>query len=382
MTRAFNCRPGKIVRSLGRHHATASKKNWLLMTASVALSIILFLCFNVGLNFAHALTPTLRDWQPDLVLNGYANDAVLEPEMLEEIGEISGVAHVFGSTYKENIAASSSRQGVDHVNITAYSDYLLNAQKESLVVGDLSRISGDSGEVMTVHNKDNPLQVGDTVTVNGEKVTITAAVSSGLFGGENSVICSPETFARLTGETNFSMIGVTLGENASEETVRQVAHLAEDTDDVIFADNRESNQSDAKTYWATAIVLYGFLAIIALISLFNIVNSLAMSVSARTKQYGFMRAVGMADRQLVRMIAAEAFTYIASGLVVGLSVGLLLSRMLYTGLITRYFGTAWTLPVPLVAVIVVFSVVAGMIAVALPAKRLRARSITETINEL
>ena len=41
---------------------------------------------------------------------------------------------------------------------------------------------------------------------------------------------------------------------------------------------------------------------------FNIVNSISMSVSARIKQYGAMRAVGMDNRQLKRMISAEAYT--------------------------------------------------------------------------
>lgn len=40
-----------------------------------------------------------------------------------------------------------------------------------------------------------------------------------------------------------------------------------------------------------------------------------MSVSARTKQYGVMRAVGMDGSQLTRMVAAEAFTYAVSGLI-------------------------------------------------------------------
>ncbi len=67
---------------------------------------------------------------------------------------------------------------------------------------------------------------------------------------------------------------------------------------------------------AARIVCYGFLAIIGVISLFNIVNSISRSVSARIKQYGAMRAVGMDNRQLKRMISAEAYTYAISGLIV------------------------------------------------------------------
>ena len=46
-----------------------------------------------------------------------------------------------------------------------------------------------------------------------------------------------------------------------------------------------------------------------------------MSVSARTKQYGVMRAIGMDGSQLTRMVAAEAFTYAVSGLIVGCIAG-------------------------------------------------------------
>ena len=46
-----------------------------------------------------------------------------------------------------------------------------------------------------------------------------------------------------------------------------------------------------------------------MITLFNIINSISMSVTARIKQYGAMRAVGMDGNQLTGMIAAETFTY-------------------------------------------------------------------------
>lgn len=95
------------------------------------------------------------------------------------------------------------------------------------------------------------------------------------------------------------------------------------------------------------------------ISMFYIVNSISMSVSARTKQYGAMRAVGMGGRQLTRMIAAEAFTYAISGLVVGCGIGLPLSRFLHIKLITRYFGTVWHLPVTSLCLIVAFVFVAA-----------------------
>lgn len=371
---------GKVEWTLGVHHATASKKNWFLMTASFSLSIILFLCFSVGLDFARELVPSLRPWQPDVTLNGYANTLLLEPNLLDEILGIPHVEDAYGIAYLDNIPATSSREGIDHVNLMSYTDYLLDSTADSVVEGDLSAVYGDSGQVMTIRNKDNPLQVGDTIRVDGRKVTIACEVSSGVYPSEYSVICSAETFEWLTGQTNYSLIGIQLDADADDETIRQINNLV--GSDIIFDDLRQSNQEDAATYLAAQIVLYSFLAIIAIITLFHIINSISMSVTARIRQYGAMRAVGMDGSQLARMITAEALTYAVSGLVVGCAGGLLLSRYLYVRLITAYFGTAWSLPIPLLCMVVVFDLGAAFWAAYAPSKRIRHLAITDTINEL
>ncbi|MCI9401733.1 MAG: ABC transporter permease, partial [Lachnospiraceae bacterium] len=370
----------KVERTLGIHHATASKKNWFLLTASFSLSIILFLCISVGLDFAHELLPSMRSWQPDITLTGYANERVLDQSLSDAISGIAGVEHIWGSSYMENVPVTSSRQEINHVNITSYSQYMLDCAEESLVQGNLSEVYGDSGKAMTILNKDNPIKVGDIIQVAGQEIEVVCGVSSGLYPSEYSIICSQETFARLTGEENYSMIGIQLSRQAADETVKQINSLV--GSDVIFTDERQRNQEDANTYLAVKFLLYSFMAIIAMITLFNIINSISMSVTARIKQYGAMRAVGMDGEQLTRMIAAEAFTYAGSGLIVGSGIGIVLSRFLYVKLVTRYFGSQWSLPVVLLAIIVVFDTVSAAAAVYAPAKRIRNMPITATINEL
>ena len=370
----------KIEWTLGVHHATASKKNWFLMTASFSLSIILFLCFAVILDFAHELVPSLRSWQPDITLNGYANALLLEPDLLAEIQELPHVKTAYGTAYIENVPATSSREEIDHVNLMSYTNDLLDSVADSVVEGDLSSICGNNRQVMTINNKDNPLQVGDTIQIFGKEVTITCSVSDGVYSSEYSVICSPETFEWLTGETNYSLIGIQLDTDATEETIRQINNLV--GNDVIFDDLRKGNQEDAATYLAAQFVLYSFLAILAMITLFHIINSISMSVTARIRQYGAMRAVGMDGSQLTRMIIAEALTYAISGLAAGCGIGLVLSRSLHIMLLTRYFGIAWSLPVPFLCIIIVFDFTAAFLAVYAPSRRIRDMSITDTINEL
>ena len=316
----------------------------------------------------------------DIALSSYANKMDIERSLVDEIKKIDGVANAYGSSYVENIPATSSRAGIDHINIVSYDDTLLDYSKGSIAQGSLDTVYGNSNKVATVFNRNNSLHIGDTIQFAGEEVEITCALSQGLFGDDLIIICSQETFDRIMGGTKYGLIGIQLDSNATEETMEEIRNL--ENDDIIITDQREGNKQNNATYWAARIVCYGFLAIIGVISLFNIVNSISMSVSARIKQYGAMRAVGMDNRQFKRMISAEAYTYAISGLIVGCGIGLPLSRFLYNRLITHYFGIEWRFPILWFGIVVAFIFISAIVSVYAPAKRIRNMPITATINEL
>jgi len=377
---AANLGSGRTETALGIYHATASKKNWFLITASFALSIVLALGFIVILQFASLLLPSLAPWQADVIYTGYDNERVLPDTMAQQLRRMPGVARVWGCTGLVHVPASSDRNNVEQVTFCSYDDFMLESSKSMVVKGRMAKNSGADNEVMTMYNKTNPIRVGDTITVNGVPLTVVGAFSQGIFPDDVTIIAPETLFRRVAGEQNYNMIGVQLDRTASDETVLALAAFS--SDQIVVQDLRESNRQDRGTYYAARIVLYGFLAIIGGISLLNIVNSISMSVSARMKQYGILRAIGMDDAQLKRMISAEAGTYAVSGLVVGIALGLVLNRKLYILLITHYFGAAWQVPWGCLAVIVVVVLAAVVLAVYNPVRRILMQPITATISEL
>ena len=377
---AANLGSGRTETALGIYHATASKKNWFLITASFALSIVLALGFIVILQFASLLLPSLAPWQADVIYTGYDNERVLPDTMAQQLRRMPGVARVWGCTGLVHVPASSDRNNVEQVTFCSYDDFMLESSKSMVVKGRMAKNSGADNEVMTMYNKTNPIRVGDTITVNGVPLTVVGAFSQGIFSDDVTIIAPETLFRRVAGEQNYNMIGVQLDRTASDETVLALAAFS--SDQIVVQDLRESNRQDRGTYYAARIVLYGFLSIIGGISLLNIVNSISMSVSARMKQYGILRAIGMDDAQLKRMISAEAGTYAVSGLVVGIALGLVLNRKLYILLITHYFGAAWQVPCGCLAVIVVVMLAAVVLAVYTPVRRILMQPITATISEL
>ena len=184
---------------------------------------------------------------------------------------------------------------------------------------------------------------------------------------------------RLTGESDYQMLGIDLAKDASEKTVETIRAMAGEND---LIDRREDEQASNSSFWVFRIAAYGFLTIIALITVFNIMNNISMSVSAKMKQYGAMRAVGMSVEQMTRMIAAEAVTYAVCGLVIGYIAGLYLHRLFMVRIVFAHFGGSWKVPFEPLTVITIIVALSCVAAVRAPARRIREMAITETINEL
>lgn len=129
-----------------------------------------------------------------------------------------------------------------------------------------------------------------------------------------------------------------------------------------------------------SVFLYGFLAVIALIGFFNMINSIAMSVSARMREYGAMRAIGMSVRQLNRMVLGETMTYTIFGVAFGCAAGLPLNRLLFQSLVTSRWGDAWSVPGWEMAVIAAVMFGSVCLAVMGPVKQIKKMTVVDTIS--
>lgn len=366
--------------ALGIRHATAAKKNWAMMTASFALTILLMLCFSVTMDFARELMPSLMPWTPDATLVGYGNASIISESTAQAIERLSGVAGVDRVSLAEDVTVTLADGRTCRVKVVAYSDSMLKLSESMTAEGDTFSVLGDNGNAATIYNQDNALHVGDTVRVGGQTLAVTCAYSRGLFADEDTLTVSHETFDRLMGRQDYTMLCIRLEADASDDVLRDIDSLI--SDEMIFSDNRETNRTDTSSYWAVRFMGYGFLGIIALISFSGIVNSMAMSAAARMKQYGAMRAVGLDGGQLTGMLLAEAMTYALSGLALGFALGVPLSRMMYERLITHYFGLSWAMPTGQLAALAAFVLLAALVSVAGPSRRMRKMAVTETIGEL
>lgn len=376
---AANTRLFKVESALGVYHAVSAKKNLILLSLSFAFTVTLFLTFYAGLDFARKILPSESDFNPDITIAAADNSNSLDRNLKEEMSALSGVEAAFGCAFAFDTPADINGTA-SKVDLMSYDDYMFYWSKKSVVSGDISKITDNSDYAMTIFNKDSRLDVGDKIKIGDTELEIACVVSEGV-GTENNpaVVCTEETFARITREDGYILLNAQFTKDATEETVDILRALAGENE---FSDRREDNQIMYSSFWVFRLAAYGLLGIIAVITVFNIMNSISMSVSARMKQYGAMRAVGMSAHQLTKMITAEAITYAVCGLLIGSAAGLYLHRKITIRLIIDHFGGVWKVPVDALVIIVLIVVFSCIVAVYAPAKRMRNMAITETINEL
>lgn len=381
--KAANTKWLHVETALGIHHATGSKKNLFLLTASFAFSIILFLSFSTGIDFMqHALTP-MRPYTPDVSVVSPDNRCTIPDSLLAELKGNPSVKRIFGRSFSYDL--NINLQGENKkANLISYEAYQFGWAEGDLQQGSMERVKDGEG-VLLVEKEGFSAEIGDEIQIETQlgtkKIPIMGILSYAPFdsGKETgTMICSESLFRRLTGEEGYTILDIQL-KNLSDSTVKELRNVA--GNNYNFSDQRISNGEVRAVYYSFALFIYGFLAIIALIAVFNIINSIGMSVSARMYQYGAMRAIGTSIRQLKSMIAAEAATYLVWGFLIGLAVGLPLHHFLYQKVITSRWGDVWSMPIPEFSIITSVMIFSAVIAIAGPIRRISRMSVVETISE-
>ena len=380
--RAANTKLFHVETGMGMFHALSGKKNLFLMTCSFAISIMLFLSFQVMVVFLDQGMPALAPWAGDVSVTAAAG---LEPSVIKEIAGMEGVKRAFGRMEYSWLSVSSDAES-GTAALVSYEENQFKWAEEELNEGDTKSVQGGTGDVLVTYRDGMQWKVGDTVTLHtplGEKQVRIAGIlsstnASSEAGSLGYIICSEQLFTESIGMAGYTAVDIQLAGSGSDETVSAIRNLF--PPDSSIADKRLSNSESQSSYYTGAVFIYGFLLIIALITVFNIFNSMNASVAARTRQYGVMRSIGMGAGQLYKMIAAEAVTYAVLGCVTGCVLGLPLNKMMFQFLIAGKWGTSWQLPAVSLLLIVVLCFGSAALAIRRPIKKIGKLSIVETIK--
>jgi putative ABC transport system permease protein len=202
------------------------------------------------------------------------------------------------------------------------------------------------------------------------------------YGSYNGLkmIVHEDLYNKLSPVSLYNKLDVKISPTADKETVeKQLKQLANEADAKYssFAEDKQGIESDIQQ---VTYLLYGFVGVISIIGAFSIVNTITTNLILRVREFGILRAIGMTDQQLKRMILLEGFMYGLISSLVGSVLGGILSYFAYLFIQTNIHDTSWSLDWPSMLIASVTSMIIGVLSTLFPLRRIRSLNVVESIR--
>lgn len=140
-------------------------------------------------------------------------------------------------------------------------------------------------------------------------------------------------------------------------------------------DMRENNSINL----IISIFLYGFVAVISIIGITNIFNTITTNMALRSREFATLRSIGMTDREFKKMIWYESFLYGTKALLFGIPVGIGLSYFLYRQFI-NILEVPYHVPYQQIIICILFVFAIVCMTMQYSVKKVEKQNIIETIR--
>lgn len=140
----------------------------------------------------------------------------------------------------------------------------------------------------------------------------------------------------------------------------------------------QERRNDEKLILTMKIFLYGFIAIVSLIGITNIFNTVTTGMELRGKEFAMLRSIGMTKKEFDKMIRLESVFYGSKALIIGVVSGTILSYVIYISAGESQLKYTLPLLAIVMSVIVVIILLLGIMKYSIA--QIRKQNIIETIR--
>ena len=273
-----------------------------------------------------------------------------------------------------------------------YEDY----KDGAILIDECMSYSGSDGK--TVQGNLYNLKKGDTIkgkigkleeTKNTKKVQEIKIVGKtserpmglqNVYSNSGYLIVSDEYIEKI-GYINLSEMLINAKDSFKvQEEIEQIYKENKINDsDYIVSNVDEQTKANNAVILIVSIFLYGFIAVISLIGVTNIFNTITTNMNLRKKEFAMLKSIGMTKKEFNRMIRLESIFYGLKSLIIGIPIGVILSYLIY-----KAFGTniemSYILPTKAIIIAIVFVIIIIGIIMKYSMRKINKQNIIETIR--
>lgn len=138
-------------------------------------------------------------------------------------------------------------------------------------------------------------------------------------------------------------------------------------------------QMNNMTLWIS-VFLYGFIIVISLIGVTNIFNTITTNMNLRSKEFAMLKSIGMTKREFNYMIRFESILYGLKSLLIGCTLGIMFSYLIYKGL-SNSIDFGFDLPIKAIIISIIFILLVVGLIMKYSLSKINKQNIIETIRK-
>ena len=320
-----------------------NKKRTVITLLSLSLSGILFIVASTIMNCMnpenmakdHSLGDITvyldnYDWNEDGSNNLYdiqANNP-LGKEMCERLENIPGVKKI--NMEKSAWASIDIGAGEKNLeNIQGFDKEFYDELSEHLVEGEINKEALESGEGLVYthpsYAKEIGIKVGSTQVITiydgkdsyKKEFTVLALVDIG-----GASIRIPESVMDSLIKTDTTIrVGLEIKKDMLKSVEEEIKNITDNDEYLSYGTLEDSIETYKKSMAITSVLIYSLVIIIGVIGLMNLINTMITSIITRKRELGILQAIGLSDKQLVKMLQIEGLFYTVGTLLITLTLG-------------------------------------------------------------
>ena len=411
-----------------------NKGKFRITLFSLVISIVIFISFNGFVDmFIEANQINYGSITNDLTL--YKNNLITKEEVqktIDELKKINGLkdvaidkgynlnVHVDEKNINKDLRESLKQSNYVDIDNSTYNfissrlytpgDFSISNIKLSEGKIDKETAKAENGVILVRYSYQESLakkgkvvltnyKVGDTLNctvysydsdgkeIKKETKLKILAITDEILTGNNQY---PETsFGVVAYDDLIPSLGITDDESSSnlyyvatnqEKSTRDEVKKVAEENNLSVIDSIDEAQKLEQTMNVMKIFVYGFIVVISLVSVTNIINTISTNINLRKREFAVIKSIGVTPQGFKKMIYMESVLYgilsLLYGIPIGICMNVLMNRIL-EGMIT----VQTLIPYKAILICVVAIFVITFIASYIPLKKISKENIIDNIRQ-
>lgn len=416
-----------------------NKTRFRITIFSMVISIVLFIVFNSFAYDIKKVEKVAMATEPEyrVMLSSDEVEESTLSKFCEDIEKIQGIDLVYKQIRKlPAIAIEKDKLNKEYEDLTetnfynfmdgnyafvyspfyAYNSKSFEKSKKNIIAGEINekKLNEENGVIIIqnahIKTKDKKraninvtnYKVGDEISIipsaiagdtdenllnHAEKINVKvlgileedAVFEDSWEGGSLRFISTEKVYKDIFGELRSNNLNIRTGKDVDHKVIKEKLETIVNENNMYIFDNVESAKRDKSMMIQIMVFIYGFITVVTLISSINIINTINTNLLLRKRELATFKSIGMAEKQIKKMIVLESVYYAIIASFYGILMGMPLSYILYR-LMSELRAYEWNIPWSSTVMAFIGSIVIVIIASMISLRKMSKINIMDSIR--